>query len=66
MHPMWGRKVGRRAAGPAYEATKTADRDVEIPGLTGLPIRPRKVTSIARWLSSASKPPTTYPFGHDN
>jgi hypothetical protein len=48
MHPTCGRKLAERALPPTYEATKTTERDVVMPGLTGLPSVPRKVTSIAR------------------
>src|SRR5919197_1183565 len=37
-----------------------------MPGLTGLPSVPRKATSMAWSLSSASSPPTTYRRGHAN
>jgi len=43
---------------PTCFATNVTDREVVIPGLTGLPSVPRKLTSIARRLSSASRPPT--------
>ena len=59
MQPMNGRKVGAAAERPAYVPRKIADRDVVIPGLTGLPSVPMKPTSIARTLSWASRPPTT-------
>jgi hypothetical protein len=58
MQPAKGLKLGAPADPPTYEATNTTDRDVEIPGFTGLPSIPTKLTSIARWLSRASSPPT--------
>jgi hypothetical protein len=64
MQPMNGLKLGARADAPTYVATKTADREVVIPGWTGLPSVPMKLTSIARPLSRASSPPTTCPRGH--
>jgi hypothetical protein len=63
MQPRNGRKVGALAELPAYIPKKTADRDVVIPGLTGLPSVPRKLTSMARRLNRASRPPTTWFFG---
>ena len=58
MQPMCGRKLVGRLEPPVEDATKTAARDVETPGLTGLPSLPMKATSIARLLSSLSSPPT--------
>ncbi len=66
MQPRWGRKLGARAEAPTYEATKTASREVVIPGFTGAPSAPRKPRSIARSLSSASSPPTMKPFGQES
>jgi hypothetical protein len=48
MQPTKGLKLGARGDSPTYEATKTTEREVEIPGFTGLPRVPRKLTSIAR------------------
>ena len=65
-HPDFGEVLQHRAGRqlfeflrPTNDPKKTADRDVVTPGLTGLPSIPRNPTSIARWLSSASSPPTT-------
>jgi hypothetical protein len=59
MQPMKGLKLGARGDAPTCDARKTVDRDVEMPGFTGLPSVPRKLTSIPRSLSRASRPPTT-------
>src|SRR6476659_8122896 len=64
MQPTSGLKVGVARARPAYVPRKTTERDVEIPGLTGLPSAPRNAMSIARTLNRASRPPATWPFGH--
>jgi hypothetical protein len=50
MQPMKGRKLGARAVAPTYLATKTTERDVVIPGFTGLPSFPMNVTLIPRSL----------------
>jgi hypothetical protein len=63
MQPMNGLKVAALAERPTYVPRKTADRDVVIPGFTGLPVVPMKATSIARTLRRASVPPTMYPRG---
>src|SRR5215467_1644229 len=60
---MCGRKLAEAAVPPTYEPTNTTDVEAVIPGLTGLPSEPMKETSIARWLSCASSPPTTYRRG---
>ena len=60
MQPMKGLKVGATPEErPTYVPRKTAERDVVIPGFTGLPVIPMKPTSIARRLRRASVPPTT-------
>ena len=64
MQPMNGRKVAAAAARPAYVPRKTTEREVVIPGFTGLPREPMNPTSIARTLSRASRPPTTCARGH--
>ena len=48
MHPTNGLKLGDRGDVPTYTPRKVTDRDVVMPGLTGLPSLPRKLTSIAR------------------
>ena len=60
---MWGRNVAAGAC-VSNRARKTADVEVVMPGFTGLPSAPRKVTSTPRRLSSASSPPTTNFGGH--
>ena len=60
---MNGLKVGAPADRPTYVPRKTAERDVVMPGFTGLPSVPMKPTSIARTLSRASRPPTMCPRG---
>src|SRR5439155_3947025 len=63
---MCGRNVAARLDEPTKVATNTALRDVVIPGATGLPTLPRNEMSIAGLLSSASRPPTRYPRGHES
>ena len=61
MQPTSGRKVGAARAWPAYVATNTTERDVVIPGLTGLPSVPRKATSIARHAEARVEPADDVP-----
>ena len=56
--PRCGRKLGPFGELPVYVALKRAARLVVTPGLTGLPIFPENSTSIARSVSSVSRPPT--------
>ena len=62
--PMKGRYAVGRDAPPVYVPVKTTSSVVVTPGLTGLPSRPLKLISIARWVSRASTPPTMLPSGH--
>jgi hypothetical protein len=64
MHPTNGLKLGDRGDVPTYAPRKVTEREVVMPGLTGLPSLPKKLTSIARWLRRASRPPTIWPRGH--
>src|SRR5262249_59421361 len=65
-HPMWGGRRGFRANPPVYTPRNTTERDVVVPGPTGLPSSPGKSRSIARSLNSASSPPTRNPRGHES
>jgi len=58
MQPMYGLKLAEPDERPTCFATNVTDREVVIPGLTGLPKSPRKLTSMARLVSRASRPPT--------
>ena len=62
---MCGRKVATPRA-PTKLPRNTADPVVVIPGLTGLPSTPTNPMSIARLLSSASRPPTMKRFGQSS
>ena len=65
MQPMNGLNVAARRDLPTYDATNTTEREVVIPGFTGLPSCPEeRDVDRRRTLSSASSPPTTWPRGH--
>ena len=64
MQPMNGLNPVGLLALPVYVPVKTTSSVVVTPGLTGLPSRPLKLMSIARFVSRASTPPTMLPDGH--
>jgi hypothetical protein len=58
MQPMKGWNVVTFLATPVYSAVKKTRSVVVTPGLIGLPVAPRMLTSIAGSLTRASVPPT--------
>src|SRR5205085_4208891 len=63
MHPMNGRTAVATRALPVNVPVKSAALVVVMPGLTGLPSRPRKPMSMSGRVRRASRPPMI-PTGH--